>query len=120
MGEAMSYHADEAYDVYQEPRLRARKEHTCSACDQRIPPGHLYFRVFTLADGKKTTIKRCAACQLTHWHLREICEGEMWPDEHLNCGQDYEEEWGTEPPDHIANLPLMSKEDVQKLLEAEQ
>ena len=101
----MSHIADETYDVYAEPRHRARKPHTCGACGETIPVGVIYTRVFVLFDGRKETIKRCSRCQRIHEHLRTIDPWrETWPDERLACGATYEDEWGEEPPPEIAAL----------------
>ena len=115
----MSHYAEEKYDIYSETFRRARKEHKCDACKQKILPGHYYCALFTLFDGNTEHIKRCGACQLTHEHLRQLCyaaDNDMWPDERLNCGLKYESEWGDEPPDEIAALPLLGREEVGKLL----
>lgn len=93
----MSHSCDETYDIYDEHELIARKAHVCCACLLRIEPGHKYTRVFVLYDGRKETYKRCIRCQLIHEHLRDLAPGERWPDEELNCGQLYEDEWGTAP-----------------------
>ena len=107
----MSYYAEETYTIYEEPTLKARKEHTCDACKEPIRIGDTYTRVFLLYDGRKETIKRCTRCQAIHKHLRELSrehrDGEMWPRERLNCGQDYAEEWGGEPPPEIAALAFL-------------
>lgn len=55
------------------------------------------------ADGDSVTLRRCSRCQTIHEHLRQLCESqERWPDEQLNCGEDYEEEWGKLPPEIAA------------------
>lgn len=97
----MSHSVDEAYDVYLEQRVTARKQHECDCvfCFDPIRPGDAYWRVSTVFDGTAETIKRCIRCQLLHEHLRGLCEsGEQWPDERLNCGLTYESEWGPVPP----------------------
>lgn len=104
----MSHSIDETYDVYEETVYRARKLHECDACDLPIKPGDFYCRVFILFDGRKETVKRCGACQKTHEHLRKLDPGELWPDERLDCGLEYEREWNREPPEEIAALPMLS------------
>jgi len=99
----MSRSCEETYDVYDERTFRANKPHTCDACGVEIPERHHYTRVFMLFDGSKEHLKRCARCQLLHEHLRALCEpGEQWPDERLNCGLRYEDEWGDVPPEIAA------------------
>lgn len=97
----MSYGFDETYDVYDETHRRARKDHRCDACGEVIPPKAVYTRVFILYDGKGRSLKRCLRCQGIHEHLRTLCRDaiQMWPDERLNCGQRYEDEWGECPPE---------------------
>lgn len=103
----MSYTADGSYDVYRERRVTARKKHTCGACGRVIERSADYYRITWVYDGGAGGCKRCLACQLTHEHLRGLCrsiEHDMWPDEWLSCGRDYEDEWGSEPPPEIAAL----------------
>lgn len=99
----MSYSYDATYDVYDETFPQARKEHTCDACSEIIPVGRRYARVSVVFDGGARSHKRCMRCQDLHKHLRSLAPGEMWPEERLDCGQDYEEEWGT-LPDSVAAL----------------
>lgn len=115
----MSFYADDMADVYHEDSPRARKPHVCCACLEVIPPGIRYTKVSIVADGSVSTYKRCARCQDMHLHLRELCRSEesMWPEERLDCGMDYKEEWGVEPPIEIAALAfLLPGEDVSVLI----
>jgi len=100
----VSYSPDGTYDVYSEVRPIARKQHTCGACHEKIDAGHHYTRVSIVFDGVARTASRCARCQAIHEHLRTLNPGEMWPEERLNCGERYVDEWGQEPPEHIAAL----------------
>lgn len=100
----MSYEAEEAYAVYDETDRRARKAHECHACGEQIAPGHSYTHVAIVFDGRGRTVKRCARCQAIHLHLRTLGGGEMWPDEKLDCGEEYRAHWGKEPPAEIAAL----------------
>ena len=110
----MSHGIDERYTIYEGRRVRARKAHVCGACKDAINPGHAYTRVFILFDGKATSIKRCLRCQALHVHLRGVCAPhEMWPDERLDCGMDYEEEWG-DLPEEIAALAFKTGADMQE------
>lgn len=105
----MSYHCDERYDVYDERRTTARKAHECDACDQVIAPGDIYYRIRWVYDGSADGVKRCIRCQFIHEHLRELGDGEMWPAERLDCGEDYEPHWGHKPPEHIAALAFWNR-----------
>jgi hypothetical protein len=121
----VSHSCDETYTVYDERRVRARKQHRCAACREAIKPGHAYTRIGIVFDGCASTIKRCLRCQAIHVHLRKKCDDAnvasrrdyddmLWPDERLDCGLDYEEEWG-ELPDEIADLAFKNSEDMQKV-----
>lgn len=98
----MSYVADEHYSVYDERFPRARKEHKCDACKERIFGGQRYAKVGIVFQGTANTVIRCLRCQKLHEHLRELGDGDTWPEERLNCGQRYEDEWGELPPEIAA------------------
>lgn len=104
----MSVEAGECADVYDERFPRARKPHRCEACGETIAPGHRYARVGVVWEGTADSWIRCMRCQKIHEHLREVCRGETggdeWPDDRLNCGHEYTERWGKEPPPEIAAL----------------
>lgn len=93
----------DACDVYDERSVTACVTHRCSACWERIDPGHRYTRVGIVFDGYAWTIKRCLRCQTLHEHLRQIADGDEWPDDQLNCGDSYEDLFGP-PPAAIAAL----------------
>ncbi len=48
----MSYSTEETYQVYNITPRKARKQHKCSACQERIEPGHRYFVVSMIYDGE--------------------------------------------------------------------
>lgn len=112
----MSHSCEETYDVYNETVRRARKAHQCDACDRAIRPGDLYCYVSLVFEQRAESYKRCGACQKTHKHLRSLAPGDMWPDERLNCGQRYEDEWG-DLPDDVAALAFMTDEEAGAALE---
>lgn len=119
----MSYEAEGYYVAYREIVRRARKLHTCDACEQPIRPGDYYCAVSWVFDGGADGVKRCGSCQRTHEHLRNLCwykdrgyHDHLWPDERLRCGREYEDEWGDAPPDEIAALPLLSAAERGALL----
>lgn len=109
----MSHYTEEVCDVYDEIRPKARIEHQCDACKEMIPPGDYYWKIAIVYDGNARTVKRCLRCQEIHRHLRTLAPGEMWPDEKLNCGEDYKDHWGTEPPPEIAALAFKTREELQ-------
>ncbi len=101
----MSHSIEEYYKVYSEKDQRARKDRTCAACDETIRAGDVYTGVFIVDDGGEVEhLSRCARCQKIHLHLRDIGDGDSWPDERLDCGETYEDHWGGEPPAEIAAL----------------
>lgn len=113
----MSYSCDDGYvSVYNERDRKARKEHECCACKRRIMPREVYTRVALIWEGTVRPYKRCAGCQATHEHLRELCEGrDLWPEERLDCGKSYEDEWG-ELPQHIAALAFATPSEQAEIL----
>ena len=111
----MSYEAEDTYDVYNERRVKARKPRPCDACKETVPRGVHYWRVATLYDGRWTTINRCWRCQKIHLHLRDRGDATpdyLWPDERLNCGEEYRDHWGDDPPEEIAALAFALPGDV--------
>lgn len=104
---------------------KARQAARCSACRADILPGHYYRRIFLVYEGEAETIRRCGSCDLTWQHLYKLCQehnndhrnrgDNLYPDESLDCGLKYEEEWG-DLPDEIAALPLMSAAERGALL----
>lgn len=108
----MSYSYDERYAVYLETLRRAAKEHRCGACDEPIAKGHRYYVVTWVFDGSAGGVKRCLRCQRVHEHLRSLAPFEMWPEERLDCGESYEDEWGECPPE-IAELAFKTGADLQ-------
>lgn len=101
----MSHSIDEYYSVYRETRRKARKQRACSACAEPILPGNTYFDICAIQGREKPEcLARCERCQAIHKHLRSLEPGEMWPAERLDCGEEYREHWGKEPPEHIAAL----------------
>lgn len=113
----MSHSIDEHYSVYNETYPVARKSHQCDACQREIRAGDQYARVFVLFDGTSETFKRCLRCQHIHLHLRDIgsCD-DMWPAERLDCGEEYSDHWGVEPPEELQSLAFMTDDDAQKEL----
>jgi hypothetical protein len=118
----VSHSCDGNAAVYRETIRKARKLHYCHACRKVIRPGDYYASIAIVADGEAESVKRCGACQTTHLHLRELCRApehrydDLWPDERLNCGESYEDNWGAEPPDEIADLPFISDDERGALL----
>jgi hypothetical protein len=113
MEKAMSQQIDGTYDVYREQLRCAAKEHTCDACSETIAKGHRYFVITWVFDRSASGVKRCLRCQAIHKHLRSLGDSDMWPDEELNCGEEYTQHWGVEPPEHIAALAFKTQDELQ-------
>jgi len=99
----MSHEVTDYYEVYCETRRKAKKEHVCDACSDRIRVGTYFWYVFYVFEDRTYTVKRCERCQAIHVHLRGMNE-DTWPDEKLSCGEEYRQHWGQEPPPEIAAL----------------
>jgi hypothetical protein len=109
----VSHEIDERYAVYRETLRCAAKEHRCDACKEPIAKGHRYYVVTWIFEREADGVKRCLRCQTIHEHLRHVGESDMWPDEKLNCGEEYEEHWGCPPPDEIAALAFATPQELQ-------
>jgi hypothetical protein len=113
----VSSYTDEVCDVYNERERRAVKDHQCQACKETIRAGDAsHCRIFILFEGDEgepRAVIRCLRCQKIHMHLRTLAPGEMWPDEKLDCGEEYTQHWGKEPPAEIAELAFVSQEEMQ-------
>lgn len=108
----MSHYSEEYYSVYDETRPKARIEHTCDACGDKILAGDYYWRIAIVFEGSAEAVKRCLRCQQIHVHLRGLGD-DMWPDEKLDCGEEYEHHWGKKPPPEIAALAFKTREELQ-------
>jgi hypothetical protein len=111
----MSYQPEYNYEVYHEVKHKARTEHKCNACGEKISIGHRYTSLTIIWDGNVRCYKRCLRCQALHVHLRQK-DPEMWPDELLSCGKDYRGEWGEDPPAEVEMLAFISQEESQRLI----
>lgn len=109
----MSHCIDDSYDVYDEKKVRARVAHKCHACKEVIAPGYYYWRIGRLFDHEWSSILRCPRCQKIHKHLRNLdIYGDSWPDEQLDCGEEYKDHWGKSPPPEIAALAFALQGEV--------
>ena len=107
-------------DVNQERRIRARKEHTCDACKETIERGHLYVKHTLIYEGTVDWVTRCLRCDAIYQQLCEIHregrrkgEHEDFPDWTLDCGHEFKERWGREPPPELARLAFMTPAELQ-------
>lgn len=119
----MSHTIDELYSDYTETlRCADSEEVSCAACHEPVAFGHCYYDIL-ITEGdvdsddederNETELVRCVRCQRIHEHLRTLAPGDMWPDETLNCGEEYEEHWDKPPPPEIAELAFKSSADLQ-------
>lgn len=103
---------------YRETPRTARKQHECCACEIPILPGHRYWVIASCWDGRVHSWKRCARCQLIHEQLRPLCrENDEWPDEELNCGHTFEQNYDRPPPAWMAALAFWQPGDPLPCLE---
>ena len=107
-------------EVYVEREPTARKEYKCGACGEAIRVGDSYSYTFIVFEGEASNVRRCARCQKIHLHLRDKCRDlrrrtgdDKWPADRLDCGEDYEENWGEEPPEDIAALAFALPGEVE-------
>jgi hypothetical protein len=107
--------------VWNERRVRARKEHRCDACKYPILAGDTYIRDALLFDGSWDVVLRCLRCEAIYVHLEKVhaesrakYDHEDYPDRRLGCGHTYQERWGIEPPPEIARLAFLTAGEIQK------
>lgn len=102
----MSCEIDGIADVWSETAHVARKSHQCDACREPICPGDKYVAHFIIYDGDTERVKRCWRCDLIYQHLKTLPEliYEEQPDIRLQCGHEYKEQWGIDPPPEIAAM----------------
>ncbi len=114
----MSHYVEDYYSVYNEKTVRARVEHFCDACTEKISRGHRYARIGIIFEKVAETIKRCLRCQTIHIHIRGLdTSGDSWPDEKLACGNNYKDHWGVDPPEEIQDLAFVTPDEAQKVCE---
>lgn len=61
----------DAWKVWTEHPVKARKEHRCDGCYASIAPGDIYLRHFSVVGQSPTQERACAAC----WAAREQFHG---------------------------------------------
>jgi len=119
----LSHEVDEAYDLYHKTRRKARKEHRCCACGETILSGHVYVYVGLVWEGRGENYKRCLRCDTIFDAIvaRQQAASrhgyaDQWPDEDLNCGHTWRENFEEDPPEEVARLAFMSREEAQETL----
>lgn len=103
----------DAQDLGREWRT-ARKEHRCYACRESIRPGDRYHISAIVQDGSAESFKHCARC----WAICEAlwAEGAGIIDFGLNCGEEWEDNFG-ELPESVAALAFLTPDEAQRLAE---
>lgn len=110
----MSHEIDECYAVYCRTRRKARLAHVCCACAEAISPGHQYIYVATVFEGCARSYKRCLRCEAIFDELvKRLRDSDQWPDERLNCGHEWSENFDGPPPDEIARLAFLTPAEIQ-------
>ena len=108
----MSHPIDDYYAVYRETFPRSQSPQRCDACDEAIAAGQRFARAAIVSGGRAENVIRCMRCQRIHEHLRNL-DPDAWPEERLDCGTDYEDEWGGPPPDEIVALAFALPGEVE-------
>lgn len=102
---------DEPNDFERDATHVARKEHKCCACKEAIKPGHTYTKITLGFEGKVNEHKHCLRCRAMFDALQKKClaasDGEECAALRLNCGHEYKEKWGEDPPPELAELAFL-------------
>lgn len=112
----MSSYCTDRAEVYDDSIRKAKKQHRCCACRELIRVGDYYSLTTVIGDGEVSAYKRCCRCQAIHLHLRDVSRSDgndIWPQERLDCGEEYKAHWGVEPPAEIASLAFVSADEMQ-------
>lgn len=111
------YEYDYTYTTIDPREPRARKQHTCCACDETIEPGQRYRYTACISDHPDTKLehyKHCLRCaRILDAVRKERPDAAIaW---RLDCGEDWLDTIG-ELPDNIAALAFMTADEAQKAL----
>lgn len=99
--------------------VRARRSHDCCACGETIRRGDVYMRRFICSDHHPCTYKQCLRCSEITEHLlktHRTMDDDVGVALDLDCGHTYEEIHGEPPPEHIARLAFLTKDEMQAQL----
>lgn len=116
---AVSVSVDGYNDVQSCKTRRARKEHRCDACRETIRVGDSYINEFTVYDGNSDTTKRCLRCDAMLDAIQsrmidaDIDPHEEGVDRALNCGHTWNEDFREEPPEEVARLAFLTRDEAQ-------
>lgn len=95
---------------------KARQEHVCCACKEKIRSGDVYRNWFIVFDGDAETYKHCLRCARMYDEIAKRMDCDQAPDFKLNCGHSWQEVHCDEPPPEVARLAFMSPDDQQREL----
>lgn len=98
-------------DCYSDTWRKARKGHTCCACNEPIKAGEQYHYSSGVWDGTPESYKHCQRC----WTMVQVLIQENYPDLvdlHLDCGESWDDLHGSTPED-LAELAFMLPKDFR-------
>lgn len=89
----------EPFTFFSEKTVKARKEHTCTACRGPINPGDKYIKHFSKCDGYITSEKMCPECTKDREIFKKEHHGfsfdpaslQHWVGECIESGEDEDE-----------------------------
>lgn len=109
---------------YRSGHVVARVEHQCDCCAGTIRPGDTHYHASWFYEGY-CSFRRCARCHLLYLKLVSLHKAErildeegdpMGVDPELNCGHSFEKVFGREPPEELARLAFMTRDEIQAML----
>lgn len=109
--------ADGYNDIEAVSHPRARVGHVCQGCGETIRPGDTYAVTRVLYDGHWDGWKHCLRCEAIHSHLLDKARESRDPiaiAPGLDCGLEYEDSWGVQPPPWIAALAFALPSDARE------
>jgi hypothetical protein len=114
----MSQSCDETCPVWDEKRRKARKARKCGACGEEIRVGDVYSFTSALFDGAWTHYVRCLRCdEMYHFLSNKISRDGDWDEgcaPLLDCGHEYVENWGSQPPPEVVELAFLTRDEAQQ------
>ncbi len=111
----MSVEADGSCTVHRTRIVKARKKHSCVACRETIRKGDRYRYTFQVFDGDSSSFRHCLRCNAMISAIdREQTDPDHTTDAELNCGHTWEDVFEEPPPEEVARLAFMSRDDAQK------
>lgn len=97
----------EPVEFRRESYPRAAVDYKCMACHETIRAGARYCYIVEKWDEAVHTDRRCLRCDGIYQHLLKLWrdgKADDQPDPYLECGHEYAEVHGEEPPPEIAAL----------------